>query len=154
MLTKLFKHISSLTIVLRCFQDILSRLNMNELLYLAIVLLNSLVEKKAYTITSLDRISFSILGLTYQFCAELNDWWSACYRSSSSKHGCLLYHKASIAGSFCFLTQFMSFQDIWFFKATSWILSLKNNYFVFLTVFLNTFQLSICLDILYFASFD
>ena len=53
MLTNLFKHISSLMITLRCFQDILSGLDVDKLLYLAIVLLNFSVEKEVYTIVGL-----------------------------------------------------------------------------------------------------
>ena len=59
---------------------------------------------------------------------------------------------ASIARSLHFLTQFMSSQSPQFFNTISWILSLKNNYFVLFIVFLNAFQFSICLDDLYFAS--
>ena len=57
-----------------------------------------------------------------------------------------------MAGSLCFLTQFMSSQSPWFFDTISWVLSLKNNHFVFFIVLLNTFQSSICLDNLYFTS--
>ena len=118
-------------------------------MHLVIVFLSSSVEKKTYINTGLNKISFKMLELICWFCTELKDWWSACYKLLSSIHSCLLYYKASIARSFCFLTQFMSSQGLLFFDAISLILSSKNKYFVFLTVLLNIFQLS---NILYFAS--
>jgi len=145
---------SSLIIALRCFQNTLSELDINKLLYLVIALLNSSVKNRAHTNINLDENSFKMSELICQFYTELNNWWSACYRLSSSMQGYQLYHRASIAESFCFLTQFMSSQGFWFFDIISWILSLKNNHFVFLTVLLNIFQSSNCLDILYFASLD
>jgi len=90
--------------------------------------------------------------LTCQYCAELNDSWRACQRLSSSKQGCLLYLIALIAGSFLFLTQFMSSQRLLFLPVISWIFALKNSYLVFLTTFLKVFQSSKCLDNLYFSS--
>ena len=57
-----------------------------------------------------------------------------------------------IARSLCFLTQFISFQDPWFFDAISQNLSSKNTCFVFFTMFLKAFQSSNCLNVLYFAS--
>jgi len=83
----------------------------------------------------------------------VNNWWSVCHSSSSSIHGWPLKYNTSMAGSFCFLTQFMKFQDLWFLDVISWILLLKNTHLVFLTEPLKTFQSSIGLDILYFASF-
>ena len=53
----------SLTINLRCFYNILSRLDVDKLLHL-IALLNSLVKKRGYSNTSLDGISIKMLVLT------------------------------------------------------------------------------------------
>ena len=64
MLTKIFKYMSSLTINLKFFHNILFRPNVDELLYLAIALLNSSVEKGAHSNTNLNKISFKILVLT------------------------------------------------------------------------------------------
>jgi len=63
MLTKFFKHILSLMITLRCFQDILSRLGIDKLLQLAIELSNFLLENKAYVIAGLIEILFNMLEL-------------------------------------------------------------------------------------------
>ena len=71
MLTNLFKHISSLMITLRCFQDTLSEPDIDELLHLVIVLLNSSVEKEAHIIVGLVGISFNMSELTCQLCAKL-----------------------------------------------------------------------------------
>jgi len=65
MLTKFFKHILSLTITLRCFQDILFGPDVDKLLYLVITLLNSSLEKWAHAIIGLVRISFNMLKLVY-----------------------------------------------------------------------------------------
>ena len=62
-LTKFFKHVSSLTIILRCFQDILFRPGVNKLLYLVIELLNSSLENRAHVIAGLVGILFNILEL-------------------------------------------------------------------------------------------
>ena len=56
---------------------------------------------------------------------------------------------ASIAGSFLFLTQFMSFYRPYFLLAISLIFSSKKLYFVFLIVSLNFFQSSNYFDCLY-----
>ena len=63
MLTKLFRHISSLMIALRCFQDNLSSHGINELLYLAIALLESSVEKGFQIVVCLVGISSNNSGL-------------------------------------------------------------------------------------------
>jgi len=63
MLTKFFKHVLSLMITLRFFQDILIRLDIDKLLQLAIELSNSLLENKAYIITGLVGILFNMLEL-------------------------------------------------------------------------------------------
>ena len=49
---------------------------------------------------------------------------------------------ASIAGNLCLLTQFMSSQGPCFLLVISWILMLKNDYLVVLTLLLNIFQFS------------
>ena len=63
MLTKLLRHILSLTIALRCFQDNLSSSGVNELLHLAIVLLNSLAKRGFQVIVCLVGISSNKSGL-------------------------------------------------------------------------------------------
>ena len=82
------------------------------------------------------------------FYAKLNDKWRACQRLPSSRQGWLLYWVASMAGSWHFLTQFMSFQELQFFPAISWILILKNAYLVFLTMLLKILQSSTCFETL------
>jgi len=58
---------------LKYFQNTLSGLGVDELLHLVMILLNSLVKKKAHTIVDQVGISFNMLELTCQLCAELND---------------------------------------------------------------------------------
>lgn len=60
MLIKIFKHLSSLTITLRYFQDILSKPGINKLLLLTIALLNSSIEKENHIMAVLVGISFKI----------------------------------------------------------------------------------------------
>ena len=60
MLMILFKHVSSLTITLRCFYDILSRSSVDELLYLTIASLSSSFENEGHSITVLVGILFKI----------------------------------------------------------------------------------------------
>jgi len=56
MLTKFFKHVLSLTITLRCFQNTLSRLGIDKLLHLIIAFLDSSLEKGTYAIIGLVEI--------------------------------------------------------------------------------------------------
>ena len=79
----------------------------------------------------------------------MNIWCNAYHRSSSLIQGYLLYCKAFIASSFCFLTQFIRFQGLLFFDAISWILLLKKIYLVFFMTFLKFLQSSIALKDLY-----
>ena len=72
-------------------------------------------------------------------------------RLSRVRHGWLLYLMASIAGSFHLLTQFISSQEPWLLFAISWILSLKNDLLVILITFLNVFQFSKLLVVLYLS---
>ena len=153
MLTRLFRHMSSLTIALRYFQNNLSSSRVNRLLHLAIVLLNSLNEKGLQIIVSLVESSSNIFRLTCQSCTKLNDWYNTSHKSLRSIHGWLLCWIASITGSLHFFTQFMSFQKLWFLEAISWILSSKNTCLISFIAFLNYFQSLTCLDDLYFVSF-
>ena len=72
-LMKFLKHNMLLTIILRCFQDNLSDLGVNELLYLAIELLNSFSEKSIHFVISLSGISSNKSRLIQYFCTELKD---------------------------------------------------------------------------------
>ena len=127
----------------------MSGLGIKALLHLLMKLLNSSLENGFQWVTDLFGISSKIFVLTWQFCAKLNDVWRACYRLFSSKQSCLLYLIALMAGSLCFLTQFMSSQRPLFLPA---ILRSKNTYLVFLTMFLKDFQSSKLLEVLYFSS--
>ena len=53
--------------------------------------------------------------------------------------------RASIAGSLCFLTQFISSHEHLFFDVISWIFSLKNDLLILLTIPLNFFNLKLTL---------
>jgi len=55
----------------------------------------------------------------------------------------------SIAGSLCFLIQFIKSHNLLFFDMIFWILLSKKDHFVLLTILLNFFQSRLELDILY-----
>jgi len=84
---KFLRYEMLLTIILRCFQDNLLGLGANELLYLAIELLNSSSKKDVYFVIGLFGISSNEFRLIWQFCTELKDEWKACHISSSSRQG-------------------------------------------------------------------
>lgn len=73
MLTRLFRHMSSLTTALRCFQDNLSGSRVDKMLHLAIILLNALTEKELQIVINLVESSSNVSRLTRQFCTRLND---------------------------------------------------------------------------------
>ena len=79
----------------------------------------------------------------------LNDLWRACQRSLILRQGRLLYLIASIAGSLCFLTQFIRFHELFFLFEISCIFSLKNSLLVIFTIFSKFFQSSNYLEFLY-----
>ena len=148
MLMMLSKHLSFLTTSLRCFYEILSGLGADELLHLSIAIINFFQEKEFHNEYCLDG-SFSNNDLfTCQLWAELNVWWSTFQRFSISIYSCPLNWIALIASHFCFLIQFIRFYSLWFFNVISWILLLKNNHFVFFTVFLKSFHSSTFLNAL------
>jgi len=80
----------------------------------------------------------------------LKNEWRACQRSSKSRHGQPLCLIISMAGRFHLLTQLIRFQGPCFLLVHSWIFRSKKVLFVFLTVFWNTFQLSMFFEDLYF----
>ena len=88
-----------------------------------------------------------------QFWAKLKMLWSASYKSLSWIQGCPLYWIALVAGSFLFLTQFMSSHGSYLLLVISLIWLLKNFHFVFLTVSLNFFQLSRLFECQYMSRF-
>ena len=139
MLMNFLRHAASLTHFLRYFYDNLSRPGVNELLHFAIALVNSSSEKEFHFIVGSFVISSSKSKLTLQLWAELKEEWSAYQRSSSLIYGWPLCWIASMAGSFCFLTQFISFQRLYFLFAISWIFKSKTLCFIFLTILLNCF---------------
>ena len=119
---------------------------MSKLLHFSIVLMNSSFENKFHFVISLQGIFMSNWGYVWWSWAKLNDRWRACHKLLILVQGLPLNWIASIAGSLYFLTQFMSSQDLLFLFVISWIFELNKFHFVFLIVFLNFFQLSICLD--------
>ena len=123
----------------------------NKLLHFSIAEMSSSFEKKAHDVTSLSGISVKRLISTWQLWAELKDIWSAIYRSFSSIYGWPLYWIASIARSFLFLIQFISFQELHFLLVISLIFPSKNSHFIFLMVLLNFFQSLSHLECLYIS---
>ena len=133
-----------LMIILIYLHKSLSGPEAEELLYLLIVCLSSSLEKEAHGHIFLLDILFRRLGLIWQFWAELKNPYNMFYRLSSSIQGWPLNWIASMAGSFHFLTQFINSQVSHFLFVILLILLSKNLHLVFLTVFLNFFQSSIC----------
>ena len=142
-------HSLFLIIFLRCLQDSLSSLGVEELLYFLMMLMSSSFEKGTYFVISLLGISSNRLISTWQFWVELKDLWSASHKLSNSMQGWPLYWMALVAGSFLFLIQFISSHGLQFLLAILSIFLLKKFCFVFLTVSLNFFQSSSYLDCLY-----
>jgi len=142
------KQSLSLRMTLMCLHDNLSGLGVGELLQLAIALLNSSLEKGAHEEGDLSATLSRILMSTWRWRAVLNVEWSIFHKASIVKHGCSLYLIAPMAGNLCLLTQLMSFQDLCFLLAISWILILKKDHLEDLTVFLKIFQSSSILDVL------
>ena len=128
--------------ILRYLHNSLSGLRINELLHLKTALLNSSLENDVYVIIVLFEISSNNFELIWWLWAELNNKWSTCQRSSSSRQGQPLCLMASIAGNLHFLIQFMSSQEPFLFAMVSWILTSKNTHLVFFVIFLNFPQFS------------
>ena len=148
-----FKHVLSLIMYLRCSYESLSGPDTDMLLHLTIALLNSSSENNVHSGEEYESNSFSTLSSIWQNWAMLNEEWRACYRSSKSKQGWPLYLIVSMVGSLHLLIQLISFQELCFFLAISWILRSKKDYFLFLTVFWKVFQSLIFFKALYFARF-
>ena len=144
-----FKHDLSLKICLRYFHESLFGLGANELLHFTIELMNSSSEKGTYGNVKQEGILLRISSLTCQSCAVLKVECKACHRSFISRHSYPLYLIALIAGSLCLWTQFISSQGLHFLLEISWILRLKKECLVFLTILLNCFQSSNFLEVLY-----
>jgi len=141
----------SLIIFLRYLQNNLSGPEVDKLLQFLMILKIFFFEKETHVVISLLEISFNRLMLTWQFWAELKDLWRVSQRLSSLMHGHLLNWIASVARRLLFLIQLMSFQELCFLLVISLIFLLKKFCFVFLTISLNLFQSSICLDYLYMS---
>ena len=114
----------------------------DELLHFSIVSINSCLENKFHSFADFLEISSRIWISTSHIWAELKELYRAFQRSSSSIHGHSSYWIALIAGSLCFLTQFISSHGLHFLFAISWILLSKKEYFVFFTVLLKLCQFS------------
>ena len=120
----------------------------DELLYLLIADLNSVLENRLHHWDGLCFTLFRMLGSTWRCRAVLKELWSEFHKLSGVRHewpSCLI---ASVAGSFLLLTQFISSHRPRLLFAISWILLSKKVRLVFLTVFLNVFQFSWLLVVL------
>ena len=153
MLIILFRYNLSLTILLKYLHDNLSRSRVDKLLYLVMELINSSSENRTHFIDCLFEISSNMPMSTCWSWAILKNKWRVYQRFLISRQGQLLHLIASTAESLCLLTQFMSSYGSHFLLVIFWILRSKKEYLVHLTVFLNYFQFSICLDDLYFLRF-
>ena len=120
----------------------------DESLYLLIADLNSVLENGLHHWDGLCFTLFRVLGSTWQYKAVLKELWSEFHKLSGVRHGrpsCLI---ASVAGSFLFLTQFISSYRPQLLFVISWILLSKKVRLASLTVFLNDFQFSQLLVVL------
>ena len=64
LITMFFKHSASLMTALRYFYETLLELEVDKLLHLSMVLINSLFEKEDYSDKGFNRISFKMFVLT------------------------------------------------------------------------------------------
>ena len=140
------RHSSFLTIIFQCRHDILSGSGAEELLHLWIVDKNSNLENRSQTWQGFLSTSFRMSRSTWRWRAVLNELWRAFHKLSGKRQGLPSYLMALVAGSFLFLTQFISSQGPQLLLAISWILLSKKDHFVSLTVNLKDFQLSRLLD--------
>ena len=139
-------HLSFLMIFLMWLQDNLSGPGADELLYFSMASISSFLENSNHVLMFLLGILFnSWISISWDY-VELKELWRVSHRLSNLIHGWPLYLMALIAGSLCFLTQFMSFHGLYFLLVISLILLLKKVCLVFLTVLLNFFQSSRHLD--------
>ena len=112
----------------------------DESLHLLITDLNSCRENRFHPWVGLCATSLRMLKSTWRKSTILKEIWRAFHKLSGVRHGQLLNLIALVAGSFFFLTQFISFHGPRLLLAISWILSSKKVRLVSLTVFLNAFQ--------------
>ena len=112
----------------------------DESLHLLITYLNSCRENRFHPWVGLCATSLRMLKSTWWKSAILKEIWRAFHKLSGVRHGPLLNLIASVAGSFFFLTQFISSHGPRLLLAISWILSSKKVRLASLTVFLNAFQ--------------
>ena len=145
-LTNLSMQSLSLMIDLMWLQVNLSGPETDELLHFSSVSISSCLENKFHSFVSYLGILFKTWISTFYIWAELKELCRVVQRSLSSIHGHSLYWMASIAGSLYFLTQLISSHGLPFLLAISWILSLKKECFVLLTVLLKFHQFSIFQD--------
>ena len=151
MLMMLLRQSSCLRMALRWYHDNLSGPGVDELLHLLITCLNSSLENGFQNIVNLSLILSRTSMLIHWWSAVLKEEWRVLHRLLIVRHGWSPYLIASIAGSFHLLTQFISFQGPWLLFTISWILSSKKDFFVILTTFLNIFQNSRLLVVLYLS---
>ena len=96
-LIRFLRHVTSLTIILRCLQDSLLGPEVNELLYFTIKLVNSSSENGFHLMISLLGISSNKSILIWWFCTELKNKCRACHRLSNLRHSWPWYWMALMA---------------------------------------------------------
>ena len=146
MLMILERQSSFLMMSFQCCHNILLGPGVEESLHLWIADLNLYLENGFQTWQGLRSTSFRILKSTWRWRTVLKELWRAFHKLLGERHSVLLYLIASVAGSFLFLTQFISSQGPQLMFAISWILLLKKDRLASLTVDLKNFQLSRFLD--------
>ena len=104
MLIIFLKQSSSLRMTLGCLHNNLSSLGVEELLQLAMALLNSSLEKGAHEEGGLSVTLSRILMFTWQWRAVLNIKWSISHKTLMVKHSWSLYLITSMAGNLRLLT--------------------------------------------------
>ena len=113
------QHLVSSSTILRWFHKIWSRSDIKELLHLVIAFLNLVIENRSHYTCQHNGILLSncvSMGLSW---AKLYNWYRACHRLLNSLYRQILNSIAFIAGSFCFLTQFIRFYS--FYQTTQFL---------------------------------
>ena len=124
------RHLLFLKMIFQWRHDILSEPGVEVSTHFWMAELNSNLENEFQIWRGLNLILFRISTLTWRLRAVLNELWKAFHRISGELHGEPLYLMASVAGSFLFLTQFISSQGPLLLFAISLILLSKNNLLV------------------------
>ena len=138
--TNFSRHVLYEIMALRCLHDTWSGPGVEDDEHLAIVSLNSWLEKGGHSTLSAWGSLLRSLVLTSLFSAELYDLYRVFHRSRRVLHGQFLYKMDLMAGRDFLLTQLIRSQGLLLDDVILWILLSKNSLLTVHTTDLNSFQ--------------